>query len=213
MFIDDSVELRLVQGTEWLHGQEENMSWTTVTRVLAIGGLCVGALTIAVPPAMACQMDGIPSPPAITTRTYRNPRLGFAFELPSNYRLMASQQGDRFQVWLLSPEEFDFLDCMAREQIGIGGVFGHLTMVSRPVAGHGYTLPQLVQQDFYQIDRFQMTHLSGRPVAVFSHYDPHDAIYLVSVAFMAPGNGNFVALTGEAGDPIFRQAMDTFRFQ
>lgn len=189
------------------------MSWTTVKRVLAIGGLWVGALVISVPPAMACQMNAIPSPPAITTRTYRNPSLGFAFELPSNYRLMASHQGDRFQVVLLSPEEFDFLECLAREQIGIGGVFGNLTMVSRPVSGYSYTLHQLIQQDFFQIDRLQMINLSGRPVAVFSHYDPHDSIYLVSVAFMAPGNGNFVALTGEADDPVFRQAMDTFRFQ
>ncbi len=57
--------------------------------------------------------------PAKTLRTVKLPTLGISIDIPSNYRIIQRQSGS---IEIVSPEEFEFLQCIAKH--GTRGLLG-----------------------------------------------------------------------------------------
>ncbi|HEY9735976.1 MAG TPA: hypothetical protein V6D06_06825 [Trichocoleus sp.] len=60
--------------------------------------------------AQSCAYSGAIAP-APTTRTYRNSELGFAFDIPANYRAMGLANG---RVAFYDPATFEYVQCAVR---------------------------------------------------------------------------------------------------
>ncbi|MGP1385805.1 MAG: hypothetical protein ACTS2F_19765 [Thainema sp.] len=67
-----------------------------------------------------CETDGSYEPAAETTRTVELPDFGISIEIPENYRAMKLQDG---AVQILHPDDFEWLQCIARGGTGAHGYY------------------------------------------------------------------------------------------
>lgn len=67
-----------------------------------------------------CETDGNYEPAAETTRTVELPDFGISVEIPENYRAMKLQDGS---VQILHPDDFEWLQCIARGGTGAHGYY------------------------------------------------------------------------------------------
>ena len=95
--------------------------WTVVSCVLAT--LLVSAIapvSIHAQPGQICDTDGDYEPASTTTRTVELRDVGIAVAIPENYRAMRREDGT---VLILHPDDFEWLQCLARGGNGGGGFY------------------------------------------------------------------------------------------
>lgn len=176
-------------------------------------GLLAGtvALLVAVPVRAACSFSG-PSAPSPETRTYHHAQLGFSFEIPANYRAMATSVGT---VQFHDPATFAYIQCLVKHNSLAARPAG-TELAVRTVLPHEPSLIELIQRtqpwlSFYN-PTFEPLLLSGQEAFLYRYTRELDGANQAALSVLLPDPRALVSLEGSPDSAVLTLAASTFQF-
>jgi hypothetical protein len=177
----------------------------------AIGLLGAVGATVGVRPAIASECpDSVE--PSRETRRYENTELGFAFQIPANYRAMR-WVNFRDGISIVNPSTYDCIRRIGPPQSA--GWFWSVDLTIEPVPAGRRSLERALRavNTFLVNEPIQIITIDGKEVARYTYFDDHDSVEVVNLAFFTPDRRRIVTLSGPEDDPVLQRAIATLELR
>jgi hypothetical protein len=165
--------------------------------------------------AQVCPRSEVISP-SKETRTIRQNQLGYRFEVPKNYRVMAVRNNG---VLILDPNSFERAQCFIRNKVATEYPYS-ISVYTRPVQPGNRSLTDLIKQENPLIENIKPTTVAKQTAV---SYNSGALGYTQNLAFLTPDRRYMITVTApfkfEQGRPttifnkdVFDAVLSSFTF-
>lgn len=164
--------------------------------------------------AQTCRQGAFVQPSS-ETRAYRNQRIGFTFQLPANYRTMATSSG---RIDVLDPSAFEWTQCIIRNREATELKTSPVSVEVKPVTSSGNqrarNLEAIVRANYPWVEgAFKSTRVANQSGVTVSYEEALGGTRVTDVYVLSPNKRNLIRISGPAQGTVLNLALSTFAFR